>query len=107
MLFRVNGDSMAPTLAHGDFVIGWRPSRRRPVQVGDVVVVQHPYYGRMIKRVSACRGDGTLSLKGDNAATVASIDMGAIRRDQVLSRARLRISPNGFGVSRLRATPPD
>ena len=98
---------MAPTLAHGDFVIGWRPSRRRPVRVGDVVVVQHPYYGRMIKRVSACRGDGTLSLKGDNAATVASIDMGAIRRDQVLSRAQLRISPDGFGVSRLLAAPPD
>ena len=106
MLFRVNGDSMSPTLAHGDCVIGWRPSRRRPVQVGDVVVVQQPYYGRMIKRVSACRSDGTLSVKGDNAATVASIDMGAIRRDQVLSRAQLRVSPRGLGLSRIGTAPP-
>ncbi len=100
-LLRVRGNSMAPTVQDGDYVVGRRPSRRRPLRIGDIVVLEHPYYGRMVKRVrSLDAAGGTVEVRGDNAASVAGIDIGPVPQAQILQRAWLCISPRG--VRRLR-----
>ncbi|MBT6276504.1 MAG: S24/S26 family peptidase [Chromatiales bacterium] len=96
-LFKVRGDSMAPTLLDGDYVIGRRPSGRRPLRIGDVVVLNHSYYGRMVKRISDCDVDGRFRVRGDNAMTVASIDVGAVSLEQIERRVVFRVSPGAIG----------
>ena len=47
-LVRVRGRSMRPCLEHGDFAL-FRRARR--YAVGDVVLVEHPALGRIVKAV--------------------------------------------------------
>ena len=95
-LFKVRGNSMVPTLEHGDYVIGRRPSRRRPIQVGDVVVLHHPRYGAMVKRVHQTNTDGSFLVRGDGAATTASVDLGNIEQGWISRRVVWRISKQGL-----------
>ena len=52
----VNRDSMADTYCDGDLLLGSRPSSQESLR-GRVVVIDHPYYGKLLKRVVAEGGD--------------------------------------------------
>ncbi|MEU8234560.1 S26 family signal peptidase [Actinoplanes sp. NPDC048967] len=52
----VDGDSMAPTLRRGDRVLVRRGAAVRP-RTGDVVLIEKPAGGMMIKRVAAVGGE--------------------------------------------------
>ncbi|MEM7405004.1 MAG: S24/S26 family peptidase [Pseudomonadota bacterium] len=99
MLFKVRGNSMSPTLLDGDYVIGRRPSRRRPVRTGDVVIVDHRQFGRMVKRVCSIDADGAARVSGDNASSTSSVDIGLLTPSQVINLVLWRVSRNG--VSRV------
>lgn len=90
-LFKVSGDSMSPSLMAGNFLLAI--AQRRPrLNVGSVVVVEHPRYGRIIKRVSAIDDHGQLWLCGDNQQRSTSTSaLGAITTDQVLARVICRL----------------
>ncbi|MGJ8559800.1 MAG: S24/S26 family peptidase [Litorimonas sp.] len=66
-LYRVTGPSMAPTLSNGDILL----LRRRRANVGDIVVVDHPTYGIIVKRIN---NNGNLS--GDNPDSTPASDLG-------------------------------
>lgn len=77
---RVVGDSMLPTLAHGDVVVLVRPGLDRLLggsggeQTGDVVALVTPFERTLaVKRVAAAE-DGTVYVLGDNRAPLASRD---------------------------------
>lgn len=65
--FLVEGDSMLPTLAHGDKVL---VRSTVSVAVGDLVLANHPYRSnvKVVKRVDSITEDGRLTLLGDNPA---------------------------------------
>jgi len=90
--FRVEGDSMVPTLKNGDVVLIDERSR---VEVGSVVLAHHPYKARtkIVKRVSAIDADGRLVLSGDNPAhSTDSRSFGTVTVESII----------GCVVSRLR-----
>ncbi|MEO8042888.1 MAG: nickel-type superoxide dismutase maturation protease [Acidobacteriota bacterium] len=64
--FRVQGDSMLPTLRDGEVVL---ISPKASVEPGDIVLAKHPYKQsvKMLKRVAAIDDSGRYSLVGDNA----------------------------------------
>ncbi|MBX3230501.1 MAG: S24/S26 family peptidase [Labilithrix sp.] len=84
---RVNGPSMAPTLVDGDFVV----VIDRPCRIGDVVVVMHPQYGRIVKRVAARDGSGRIALEGDGALSTSREALGWTSPHDVLGRVCLRV----------------
>lgn len=82
--FRVHGDSMSPTLHHGDYVI--TRTYLLALRVGDVVVVQHPQFDIIIKRIAAILPHG-LTLQGDNLeASTSSECMGLVSNTRVLGK---------------------
>ncbi|HSX35747.1 MAG TPA: S26 family signal peptidase [Patescibacteria group bacterium] len=83
VLRRIEGLSMAPTLAPGQVVLAWnRPAR---VDMGDVVIIRHDGLEK-IKRVHKIRGD-ELFVVGDNAdVSTDSRHFGWIRRADVLGK---------------------
>ena len=85
-LFRVRGESMSPALRPGDIV--WL-SRRTP-RVSDVVVVDHPRFGVIVKRLGA---DGQLA--GDGAESTDEARLGRLADCALLGVARLAITPRG------------
>ena len=73
-LYRVSGDSMLPTYATGDLLLGKRWGKPQP---GMVVVAQ--FGNPLIKRIIRIEPDGRLWLQGDNAgASTDSRQFGAI-----------------------------
>ncbi len=91
----VTGRSMAPTLEPGDrlLVETWT-YRRRPPQVGEVVVAPDPRTPtrELIKRVAAV-DDGRVALRGDSAKSTDSKRFGTIPLTDVRARAAFRYWP--------------
>jgi len=84
--YKVAGDSMLPNFYCGDFVIAYRLFHSVFKQ-GDVVVVEHAQFGKIIKRIITIENGGTLLLVGDNlAASTDTLALGSIQPKQVLGR---------------------
>jgi nickel-type superoxide dismutase maturation protease len=93
----VSGDSMAPTLLPGDWLVVV-PSRR--IRRGDVVVLRHPVRSmELVKRVAALPGEegqgpAEYLVVGDNP--IRSTDgraFGAVSRDAIAGVALFRYWP--------------
>jgi len=85
-VFKVKGNSMLPTLKEGDYVVAFSRFWLRFLQmkIGRLVIIQHPEFGTMIKRISAVVNDGVY-VQGDNSLeSITSDDIGAIKKDQIL-----------------------
>ena len=67
-VFRVTGDSMFPTLSHNDILFAYKKKR---VSAGDIVVMQIPIFGRIVKRVKSLGNDSYI-LTGDNPSEQSS-----------------------------------
>lgn len=91
-VLRVRGDSLAPRYRDGDFVVisGLAINAIRP---GDVVVFDHPEYGRLIKRVEGLEPCGHLRVRGDDIDLVDSRRFGPVPRSSVLGRVVWHIKP--------------
>ena len=75
---------MSPGLCHGDYVLTHKLWRK--LSVGDVVVVQHPELGVIVKRILKVQDDEIL-LTGDNVHASASPErMGQVNYKHVLGR---------------------
>lgn len=83
---------MAPTLSAGDYV--W--VRSRAPLPGEIVMVDHPRFGRIVKRLDE---DGRL--RGDGPNSTARAELGRIDDCQLIGTAVLAIRPSG--IRRLRA----
>jgi phage repressor protein C with HTH and peptisase S24 domain len=90
-LARVHGDSMAPTLQHGDYVI----ARRSQVRAGAIMLVRHPRLGLLVKRISAVASDGGFRLAGDNPMSASGQTLGQLDTGVWCAAVRWRISPAG------------
>ena len=93
--YRVDGDSMRPTLAPDDVVI-YQPihANNKLLNTGCVVVIRHPLQPAtlIIKRLVAFSSKG-LELRGDNEpASTDSRHFGLVNRDQLLGIAECVIS---------------
>ncbi|MCO7233723.1 MULTISPECIES: S26 family signal peptidase [unclassified Cobetia] len=76
-LYRVNGLSMSPGLAPGDYVVTLKRWKSRYL-IGDIVVAQHPHFGRIIKRICKIQRDGMLWLEGTHPDSTSSEMMGML-----------------------------
>lgn len=110
----VEGESMAPTLRPGDFLIAVRSG---PIRRGALAVVELPNPPRyeVVKRMVGVPGDsiegGPLSpgefwMLGDNpAASTDSRTMGPVRREAIRGVVRFRYWPPGR-IGRIRRASP-
>lgn len=87
-LFKVTENSLAPDYQEGDFVLTIRfPLFFYRYKTGDVIVFDHPPYGRMIKRVQAISpGNETLFVIGSHPDSIDSRQFGPIRTRAVLGK---------------------
>lgn len=87
---RVSGESMAPTLEPGQFVL-YQPGAA--FDVGDVVVARHPVQPiEIVKRVTAIDSIGLVELSSDNAAVGSdSRTFGRIETDRVVGTVTISL----------------
>jgi signal peptidase I len=91
-IFRVQGDSMFPTLKDGDKVM---IIRTRSIVPGDVVLADHPYKSsvKMLKRVTEINDEGRYLVAGDNPAeSTDSRAFGSLSIECIQGKAVCRMS---------------
>ena len=91
-IVKVRGDSMSPTLAPGDYMI---VTKARAIRPGFVVLLDHPKYGRIVKRISSVN-ENLISLAGDGPNSTASDAMGQVSLTAVQGRIHWAITPKGI-----------
>ena len=98
-IYKVTGSSMLPVYQEGDFVLTSKiPAWARGVRSGDVIVFQHPLYGRLIKQVQQHdRQRDEITVRGLNDASVDSRDFGPLRARNVAGVVR---EPRALWVGR-------
>ncbi len=72
---------MTPLLGSGDFVIASR--FYFTIRVNDVLVVNHPQYQRIIKRVARICPERGIWLSGDHHESVSSMQMNWVARSYI------------------------
>lgn len=77
---KVKGNSMVPLFLNGDYVLGirvfWPKSQ---LKIGDIVIVDTPIYGRIIKEIVHIDIDSSMvQLAGKNLESVSTKKMGNI-----------------------------
>lgn len=84
---KVIGTSMEPALQEDSFAVFWRS--KNP-QAGDVVLADHPEFGRIIKTVVAV-DNGQLSLAGTSPESTSTERLGLIGKERVLGRLIFKV----------------
>ncbi len=87
-LLKVTGLSLYPIYKDGDYVFVSRiPILFQGIRPGDVVVIQHPRLGKLIKLVERLEDGGrSVYVIGLDADSVDSRSFGAIPRERVLGK---------------------
>ncbi|MBI08705.1 MAG: hypothetical protein CMM55_04205 [Rhodospirillaceae bacterium] len=102
-LIRIRGHSMAPVLNHGDFALAKRLGPTGVVTVGDIVEIDHPNYGLIVKMIKKeCFGN--FQSHGLSVRSIELSQIGWIPRSCVAARLLLRISPTGVSCLRRGAS---
>ena len=92
---RVSGHGLGSSLPDGSIVLF---RRRRGVARGDVVLVDHPELGRVIRKVSAVGRKGNVHLQGTSRHSGEGKPLGKVPRECVLG-VKVRRLRSGKGFS--------
>ena len=87
-LFRVTGKSMLPALKDKDYVLTRQSSDLQP---GDIVVMNLPDYGQVIKRIDSLSTD-SIKLSGDNPRLASSCCERAQLKDCLIGKMIAKFS---------------
>jgi signal peptidase I len=83
-IFKIHGESMHPALSSGDFVVAARFYRQ--LAMGDLIVFQHPVYGRLIKRIKQLDPVGNILVQSENKQGLSSEQMGWLEPNQIYAK---------------------
>ena len=86
---------MSPNFLEGDFVIcakfPWSIFKQN-----DVVLIQHPQYGMILKKIHSQVANQSFLLIGINLSeSVSTQQMGIVSKDQIIGKVFWRIKPSG------------
>jgi len=92
--FHVTGNSMLPTLRHGEDVLVYPVSRTAKIFPGEIIICRHPTKPqiRMIKRVTEAFYDGSCYVLSDNTSEGSdSRSFGVLDRALILGKVTSRL----------------
>jgi nickel-type superoxide dismutase maturation protease len=83
-VIKVKGHSMVPRLMDEDYVLVNRWTRT--LKVGQLVVVNHPLFSYMVKKVLDISPDGQLWLGGENKKSLRPEQMGWVQPCRIIGK---------------------
>jgi hypothetical protein len=90
---------MVPVISDGDYALTKLLHPRAKLKVGDVLQVDHPNLGMIVKVVKKIRDEKVL-LSGASLVSAEPTTIGWIHKSRVKSRLCIRISNNGLSKIR-------
>lgn len=102
-LVKISGESMEPVLPDGSHIL-FRPiarDRRKIVpniRLGDIVCVDHPRYGRIVKQIASLGDDG-FELEGISPKSTSRAKMGRLPYRKLCGKMAMAYLSNGRWLS--------
>lgn len=93
-IWKVKGQSMAPVIPPGCFVLATKWLSIFPIKEGQRLVIQHPTYGVIVKTVACVDRNGLIWSKGENEESLPVERLGPVSKEQVLGRVIRIFKPN-------------
>ena len=97
---------MVPNLEDGDYVIAKRLGPADVITIGDIVEIDHPSLGPIIKMIKSARF-GNVQFQGLSVRSTEPDQIGWIPRSRLKARLLCRISPRGLSDVRAGKRLPD
>lgn len=87
-IFKVSEDSLNPVIREGDFVLTSKiPFLLARLKPGDIVVLDHPIHGRLIKKIEKISVDGQeIYVIGTHEFSLDSRQFGPVSRQIILGK---------------------
>lgn len=87
-LLKVRGHSLYPDYKAGEYVLAvGSPFPSGKINAGDVIVIQQPGYGMLIKRVQQVLSDGqSYDVRGTQVDSTDSRNFGPVQQEHVLGK---------------------
>lgn len=86
---------MAPALEDGDYAVAKRLRAGQDIAVGDIVEIDHPDFGPIVKRVKEIQ-PRDVRVQGQATHSVEADRIGPVARARITARLVWRISPKGL-----------
>ncbi len=80
-ILKIKGNSLSPALNAGDFV--FTVTQFFTPELNKFAVVEHPFYGKIIKRIIRINQQGDLLLEGENTSSISTFDMGWVKPEWI------------------------
>ncbi|WP_440904242.1 S24 family peptidase [Catenovulum sp. SX2] len=91
---KVTGNSMLPVIPANSYILFYTQFRHHKLKVGDIVRVNHPLYGNIIKQICQIeQNHSAFWLQGMNSESVSIREMGVIKPEQISAKLLLSIKP--------------
>lgn len=100
-IWKVKGHSMAPVIPSGCFVLVVRRFYFLPLRQGQRLVINHPKYGAIVKKIALVDRNGFIWSKGENAQSLSVEELGPIDKSQILGRVVYIFKPQNSVQSQL------
>lgn len=91
-IHRIEGVSMAPNYHSGDYVLSYCFGAWHKYQAGDVVLIEHKVFGKIIKRIHTISPEGSFSMQGDSIQSTTIEALGSAKSDTIIGKVFYRIS---------------
>ena len=82
----VVGKSLSPDINPGSYVIFHRFFSRNNLNIGDLVKVNHPKLGVIVKHITYIDSNGLLWLRAEDKLSLSTLDMGPIRPQRIIGK---------------------
>lgn len=89
-LVKIHGDSMAPALPDTSYALF---RRKRRFSVGDIVLVDHPRFGMIVKTITRFTSDNRVGLAGLSLSSTSPAKLGVVPEAAVKGKLLLRHIP--------------
>ncbi len=94
--FKIRGQSMSPIFLPNNFVLVIKHPWQK-FNVGDVILVNHQHYGKIIKRICTIEtqhGKTFFTLKSDNPQGVTTEQIGKTNKNQLIGKVIYQVKAN-------------
>ncbi|TYK66864.1 S24 family peptidase [Colwellia echini] len=85
-LFKVTGESMAPAIPSGCFILSAKLLMMLPIKEGQTMVINHPQFGVIVKTVAMVDKNGFVWSRGANNNSLSVEQLGPVYKHQILGR---------------------
>lgn len=85
-ILKVKGQSMAPAIPSGCFILAAKWLMMFPVRAGQRLVISHSTYGIIVKTVAMVDKNGFIWSRGENNASLSVEQLGPVDKEQIIGR---------------------